>query len=309
MDGLTIQQLLSFDAVVTEGGFQAAATKLGRSHPTVFAAIKNLEAQLGLNLFDREGYRVTLTDAGRLLHIRTRVLLGELGVLRTQAAQLAMGEEVELTIVIGDLCPLPEILGLLRRFFDGSETRLHLHFEAISGPSERLFDGDAELIIHHVDHSDPRLEFIELCEIRIIPVVAPGFLAFPVTPMITPEQMRPYVQCVIRDTAKHSTPRDYYLIDGALSWTVSDQLMKKELILQSMGWGHMPTYLIKEELLAKRLIPISGRHFPGAQGWLTAARLRGAPHGPVASRLWQYIEEHAAEFDIAVNPHAAAQMR
>ena len=67
MNGLTIQQFLCFDAVITEGGFQAAADKLGRSHPSVFTAIKNLEAQLGVALFDREGYRVTLTEAGRVL--------------------------------------------------------------------------------------------------------------------------------------------------------------------------------------------------------------------------------------------------
>jgi len=47
--------------------------------------------------------------------------------------------------------------------------------------------------------------------------------------------MRDYVQCVIRDTARYSEPRDYFLVEGARSWTVSDQLMKKELIVQGMG--------------------------------------------------------------------------
>jgi hypothetical protein len=46
-----------------------------------------------------------------------------------------MGEESELRIVVGDLCPLPQVLGFLRQFFDAwPTTRLHLHFEAISGP-------------------------------------------------------------------------------------------------------------------------------------------------------------------------------
>ena len=65
MDALTIHQLQCFDAVISEGGFQAAATKLRRSHSAVFTAIRNLESQLGLKLLDRKGYRVTLTDAGR----------------------------------------------------------------------------------------------------------------------------------------------------------------------------------------------------------------------------------------------------
>ena len=302
----TIHQLLCFDAVVTEGSFQAAAGKLRRTHPTVFAAVKNLEAQVGLTLLDRSGYRVALTDAGRSFHERTRVFLRELGALRRHAEQLAMGEESELRVVIGDLCPLPEMLGLLRRFFDERPgTRLHLHFEAISGPWERLFDGEADLILHHIDKSDPRLDFIDLCAVRLIPVVAPDFLAFPISDAITPEQMRDHAQCIIRDTARHSPARDYFLIEGARSWTVSDQLMKREIILQGMGWGHMPSFLIEQDLRAGRLLSIAGRHLRGGRAEIVAARQADTPHGPVADRLWRYIREQAPRLTAAVGEHAA----
>jgi DNA-binding transcriptional LysR family regulator len=294
MEPITILQLRCLDAVVREGSFQAAAAQLNRTHPTVFTAVKNLEARLGLTLLDRAGYRVALTDAGRSFHDRARVFLRDLEGLQNHAAQLAMGEESELNVVVGDLSPFPETLGLLRRFFDGCpQTRLHLHFEAISGPWERLFDDEADLIVHHVDKSDPRLEFIDLGTVRLIPVVAPNFLAFPISQTITPEQMRDHVQCVIRDTARHSPARSYFVIEGARSWTVGDQLMKKEIILQGMGWGHMPTFLIDTELRDGRLKSIAGRHFQGTTGDLVAARRRDRPHGPVAERLWRFIAEQA----------------
>src|SRR5690349_8346516 len=243
---VTLHQLECFDAIVSEGTFQAAAQKLRRSQPSISTAVKNLEDQLGLRLLDRSGYRVALTEAGRSFHQRARVFLHDLQGLKNHAAQLALGEESKLSVVIGDLCPLPQTLALLRRFFDGCpRTRLHLHFEAIAGPWERLLDEDADVILHHVDKSDVRLEFIDFLEVALIPVVAPGFLRFPISRSITPEQMRDYVQCVVRDTARHSETHDYYLVKGARSWTVSDQLMKKELILQGMGWGHMPRYLIE----------------------------------------------------------------
>src|SRR5882757_6465143 len=245
LDNVTLNQLQCFEAVVSEGSFQAAAEKLRRAQPTVSTSVKNLENQLQLTLLDRSGYRVTLTDAGRSFYERTRVFLHEAKRLRDHAAQLAMGEESELRVVIGDVSPLPETLALLRRFFDGCPgTKLHLHFEAVSGPWERLFDGEADLIFHYIEKSDPRLEFVDLFTFKIIPVGAPNFLRFPISKTIVPERMRDYVQCVIRDTATHSEPRDYFLIEGARSWTVSDQLMKKEIILQGMGWGHMPRYLI-----------------------------------------------------------------
>jgi DNA-binding transcriptional LysR family regulator len=293
----TIHQLECFDAVVSEGGFQAAAEKIRRAQPSVSAAVKNLEAQVGLALLDRSGYRVVLTDAGRSFHARTRVFLDELRALKTHARQLAMGEEDELRIVIGDLCPLPQTLALLRRFFDGCpNTQLHLHFEAIAGPWERLLDGEADLVLHHIDKSDVRLEFIDLFPVRVVPVVAPGFLRLPVSPSITLEDMRDYVQCIIRDTSRHSPPRDYYLIEGARTWTVSDQLMKRELILQRMGWGHMPRYLVADDLREGRLLDISGKYLKGGAVDLVAARRREGPHGPIANRLWGYIAEESGSF-------------
>jgi DNA-binding transcriptional LysR family regulator len=310
MDGLTIHQLLCFDAVVTEGGFQAGATRLGRTHSTVFTSIKNLESQLGLRLLDRHGYRVALTDAGKSFHARTRVFLHELSLLQNHARQLAMGEESELRIVIGDLCPLPEVLGFLRQFFDRCPTtRLNLQFEAITGPWERLFDDEADLIIHHIDKSDPRLEFIDLFAGTIIPVVAPNFLPFPVSNRITPEQMRDLVQCVIRDTARHSASRDYFLIEGARSWTVNDQLMKKQTILQGMGWGHMPEFMVADELREGRLLSIAGRHLRGGSGEMVAARRRDRPHGPVANRLWQYVEQQAPALKAAIESIGRSKSR
>lgn len=294
LDGVTLHQLQCFEAVVSEGSFQAAAEKLRRSQPSVSSSVKNLEELLQLTLLDRSGYRVRLTEAGRSFYQRTRLFLQEAKSLGDHAAQLAMGEESELSVVIGDVSPLPETLALLRSFFDGCPgTKLHLHFEAITGPVERLLDREVNLVFHHIDKADPRLEFVDLFTVKIVPVAAPNFLRFPISKSITPEQMRDYAQCVIRDSARHSTPRDYYLVEGARSWTVSDQLMKRELILQGMGWGHMPRYLIEQDLREKRLLSISGKHFPGGRVELVAARLRYAPHGPIANRLWQFIAEQA----------------
>src|SRR5260221_11680137 len=101
IDGLTLHQLVCFEAVVTEGSFQAAAEKLLRSQPTVSTSVKNLETQLRLSLLDRGGYRVALTDAGRSFHERSRGFLHELQRLWGQAGQLAAGGESEIRTVLG----------------------------------------------------------------------------------------------------------------------------------------------------------------------------------------------------------------
>lgn len=307
MSAFTLHDLQCFDAVIRAGGFQAAATVLHRSHPAVFAAVARLETQLGLSLLDRSGYRVQPTDAGRSLHRHAQSLLREFEQLRTHAAQLAIGEESELRVVIGDLCPRPQMLALLSAFFSQCPgTRLHLHFEAVTGPWERLFDGDADLIVHRIDKTDPRLEWIDLCKIPLVPVVAPGLLPFPITRAITPAQMRDVTQCVMRDTARHSPDINYFMIEGAHQCVVADQLMKKEVILHRMGWGHLPRFLIEEELHDGRLHSIAGRHMPGRIDELVVARRRDRPHGPVASRLWDHVQQEAPALRLALEPERAA---
>lgn len=294
MNDFTLHDLQCFDAVVRGGGFQAAAGALHRSHPAVFAAVARLERQLSLSLFDRGGYRVALTDAGRSFHGRAQALLRELDGLRNHAEQLAMGEESELHVVIGDLCPRPPLLGLLARFFTGCPaTRLNLHFETVSGPLERLLDDEADLILHRIDKADPRIEWIDLGKVPFVPVVAPGLLPSPLPRAIRPERLRGFTQCVMRDSARHSPPSDHFVVEGAPQCTVADQAMKKEVILQGLGWGHLPRFLVEEELRSGALLSIAGRYLPGRTEELVAARRQDRPHGPVASRLWAHLREQA----------------
>jgi len=290
MHDFTLHDLQCFDAVVEAGGFQAAAQQLHRSHPAVFAAVARLERQLGFELLDRSGYRVALTAAGESFHRRARGLLRELGNLRDHAAHLAAGEESELRVVLGDFCPRPALLEKLARFFATQpRTRLQLYFESVSGPLERLLDGEADLILHRVDKTDPRLEWLDLGEVDFIPVIAPALLANDLDNR--PEQLRSLTQCVMRDSARHSPPVDYFTLKDAPQCTVPDQAMKKELVLHGLAWGHLPRHLIAGELADGRLRDLSGPHLPGRREELVAARHRDRTHGPVAQRLWSFLRE------------------
>ncbi|WP_426400480.1 LysR family transcriptional regulator [Ralstonia sp. R-29] len=294
MQNFTLHELQCFDAVVTGGSFQAAADRLHRSHPSVFAAVTKLEHQLGLSLLDRSGYRVRLTEAGQSFHRKVQSLLRESDELRTHARQLAMGEEAELRVVLGDLCPLQPVLALLSQFFGQCpQTRLQLQFEAVTGPWERLLEGETDLIVHRVPKGDVRMEWIDLGTIAMVPVVAPGFLPFPITSTLTPQQMQRFMQCVINDSARRPPEQSHYVIEGAPQCAAPDQLMKKELILHGMAWGHLPRFLIDAELREGKLLSIAGRHFPGMVQELVVARRRDQPHGPVANRLWEFLGNHA----------------
>lgn len=291
----TLLQLQCFAALVEQGSFAAAAGHLHRTHPTIHAALKALEEQLGIILLDRGGYRVALTAEGQAFYARVALFLRRYDELRREAAQLAAGEEPELRVVVGDLCPLPETLGMLRRFFVSAlGTRLNLMVEAIGGPWERLREGACDVIFHHLEQPSPQIESIPLFDVTLVPVVAPGFLSLPPGDALTPDDMRPYMQCVIRDSSRSPAQASYYLIDGARTCSVGDQLMKRELIVQGLAWGHLPAHLVHDDLRTGRLISLEGRYLRGATLRHYAARRRDVAHGPVAQRLWTQLRESAA---------------
>ena len=148
-----------------------------------------------------------------------------------------------------------------------------------------------------------RRELLPLC-LRPTPLPL-CLLPTPLPRALTPERMRAYTQCVMRDTARHTPARDYFVVEGAPQCTVGDQLMKKEIILQNLGWGHMPRFLIEDELRDGRLRSIAGRHFPGRVEELVVARRRDRPQGPVAQRLWEYLEAQAPQLRLALEPAPA----
>ncbi len=295
MSGPTFLQLQCFHALVTEGSFAAAADKLHKTHPSVHTAIKSLEDLLGLCLLDRSGYRTVLTPQGARFHASTVQLLRQFDDLRREAAQLAAGEEPQLRVVIGDLCPLPQTLGMLRRFFAGkTATRLHLMFEAIGGPWERLQNNECDVIFHHLNKPSSALETVPLFQVELVPVAAPAMLTPLGDVVLTPEVMRQCVQCVIRDTRQGPHDTSYHLLEGAPSCSVPDQLMKLELIRQGLAWGHLPRHMVGADLKSRRLVPLTNQHFRGATLAHYAARRRDTAHGPTAQRLWLHLQTVAA---------------
>ncbi|MBA5638360.1 LysR family transcriptional regulator [Duganella sp. LX20W] len=286
----TILQLQCFVALAEQGSFAAAAERLHRTHPTVHAAVKALEQQLGLVLLDRGGYRVVLTPEGASFLPRAQLFLREYAELRRGAMQLANGEEPELRIVIGDLCPLPATMALLAPFFAARPgTRMTLFAEAISGPWERLARGECDLILHHRDQPSPRYESLPLYTVKLLPVAAPAFLRGLGGGPPGPQQLRGAMQCVIRDSSSRPGEANYHLLDGARTCSVPDQAMKRELILQGMAWGHMPLHLVRDDIAAGRLLSLEGEHLPATTLEHYATRRRDTAHGPVARALWAHL--------------------
>jgi len=72
---LTLRQLEVFSAIARGGSTRAAADKLSRSQSAASSALAELEAVLGVSLFDRVGRRLLLNENGRAFLPRAAALL------------------------------------------------------------------------------------------------------------------------------------------------------------------------------------------------------------------------------------------
>ena len=74
---ITFRQLRIAVEVARLGSMARAAELLHLTPPAVSMQVKELESQVGLQLFDRQGRTATLTSAGEHFIVHARRLLGQ----------------------------------------------------------------------------------------------------------------------------------------------------------------------------------------------------------------------------------------
>ena len=89
---MDLRHLQTFQAVVEHGSFLRAAEALLYAQSTITLHIQQLESDLGVPLFARQGKKAQLTEAGRLLSAEAAHILGRVEALRRTMRELAEGE-------------------------------------------------------------------------------------------------------------------------------------------------------------------------------------------------------------------------
>jgi DNA-binding transcriptional LysR family regulator len=104
-------------AIAEEQSFTRAAKKLNISQPPLTRQIKDLEAELGVDLFDRSQRKIALTSAGRAFMSKARNALYESKSAIDEARRLADGFSDVLTIGFMSSIMLGEFVPFLSEFY------------------------------------------------------------------------------------------------------------------------------------------------------------------------------------------------
>lgn len=160
----TLRQLEYFALVAREGSVVGGAREARVSPPTVSAAIAQLEAQLGLNLFVRHRAKgLTLTQAGRQMLTQAEALLIQARKFGRMAENVA--QEVRGELALGCLLSFAQIIVPgLRRAFEAAYPDVEIRqFELDQqGIFERLKRADIDAALSYDMDIPSDLEFVPL---------------------------------------------------------------------------------------------------------------------------------------------------
>jgi len=89
---MDLRSLRYFSEVASTENFSRAASRLHRTQPALSRCVRDLEAELGVLLFERVGRRAVITSAGKALLERVRSLLAQADAVSDFARLLAAGK-------------------------------------------------------------------------------------------------------------------------------------------------------------------------------------------------------------------------
>lgn len=295
LDALTLDQIRTFVTVTECGSFRAAAGRLSRVQSAVSHAIANLEAELGVSVFDRSGHRPVLTPEGQALLANARDILLRADAMRARARGLGEGVELELSLVVDTLFPIAivgDALNEMRTAYPSVAIRLSV--EPLGGPFQGLLDHRYTLgITVGSDFRDPRIEVEALSSVAMVAVVA---ARHPLAMRANGEaigilELADHLQIVQSDPTPLSEGRGFGVISPQ-TCRVTSQDTKHAMILAGLGWGRLPLWQVERDLREGRLVRVAtaslGRNSEVIWETYLAHRL-DEPLGPAARAFRQAL--------------------
>lgn len=256
---LSLRQLEVFVATAREGSTRAAATRVARSQSAASAALAELEAVLGVNLFDRVGRRLMLNENGHALQAKAAALLDQAAEIQSlfaneHPAPLRMAA----SFTIGEYL-LPDLVARWKDAHPDSQVRLQIGnttqvIDAVAG-----FDVDLGFIEGSQTH--PELSTQSWVSDELVIVASP---AHPLAGQMAGLRQLREAHWVLRERGSGTREAaDRWLLEHLGRLNVGFELGSTEAIKQfvarGVGLGCVSRYAVAEAL---------------EQGWLVELRTR-----------------------------------
>lgn len=266
LDNVTLDQMRTFIAAAEEGSFSAAGRKLKRAQSVVSQTLANLEAQLGVVLFDRSERYPKLTETGATLLVDARAVVQNMDAFKARAQSLYEGLEPELSVAVDVMYPMNKLTQAAGYCQDNFvHTPLRLYVEVLGGVAQLVLDGSCRLgIIGSLPVVPESLVAEPLGRIQFVTVVSPAHELAPLEGLISDTELARHVQLILTDRTALSSGQNYGVM-SPLMWRLSDLGSKRAFLKAGFGWGHMPLHMVEKDIAAGELVSIQLQSIPAAE--------------------------------------------
>lgn len=301
MRGTSLRQLKAFATVARHQSFVRAAEELHLTPPAVSLQIGQLEAEVGLPLFDRRGRKVALTMPGEYLLVYARRMLSTLKEAEDAMARLRGAQTGRITIgmVSNAKYFLPRLLARFRDVHRGVELRMEL------GNRERLIamlrDAEVDLAVMGRPPREMEVRAEQFAEQPHAIVAAPVHrlaAAHDVSPaMLSGEEF------IVRETGSGTRAameqffRDSRIAPPQVMTSTSNETIK-QAVMANMGLAFLSLHTCGLELQQRLMIVLDVAGLPMPRRW-HVVHMQGKPLSPAADALRVFLLEHAEPMILA----------
>jgi LysR family glycine cleavage system transcriptional activator len=165
----SLRAIAAFEAAARHESFTKAADELNLTQSAISHAIRSLELRLGVELFDRFGRTVALTDSGRTFASRLRLSLN----LISEAFETPARPSRSRLVVAATACIAERILANRLPAFLADHPDGELELRTVNGAAE-VSAGDVDVAILYGAGACAGLTQRRLAGEALFPVAAPG---------------------------------------------------------------------------------------------------------------------------------------
>lgn len=261
----SLSALQAFEAAARHENFSKAAAELSQTHGAICKKVNELEAHLGISLFERVRQRLVLSPAGAEYARRIRVHLDQ--IRRDTLDVVRKRGEVHLELAIGVTFASQWLIPRLRDFYaQNPDIRLH-----IMGRDQPTFfdDADFDAAIYFGQNLWPAMPGVPLvADDEILAVGAPSLPG--ACDGLTIEEIGRLPWIHTRDLPRAWLEWSERASDGVLEHTAPNQrydmfVMAINAAISGLGVALLPRILIDRELMSGTLVQVHPHTIPNPE--------------------------------------------
>ncbi|KAF1025033.1 MAG: HTH-type transcriptional activator AllS [Acinetobacter bereziniae] len=254
----TSENIELFVKVLDTGSFSAAARALHKVPSAVSMGIANIEAELGLQLFERTPRKVIPTACALVLAPQARIIAEQLKQLSKHAYELSLG--LESTLKIGIVSDVNNQKLLLAIHQLASKYPL-LNIDIITAPQDDilhlLYSEQISICLASSGQNIKIQEHLQLVSLESLVATISAQHAF-----ITQKEHPIYIEDLINIRQIIVASLDLDIADlrpviGASYWRTNNLQTAIDMVETGLGWGNFPYSLVKPHIDDGRLIQIN----------------------------------------------------